>query len=449
MSQVKPAIKELVLLACPLVFAQIAHISMQIVDTIMLGRLGPLALATGSLGGVITYNVAVFFVGILSSTGSLLAQAQGANDTTLSRQILSHSLLLSFFLSLCCIAIIIYSPFLLQYFHLEPALIVSVKFFLNALAWGIPPWLIFFVLRDFVAVYRKTRIILIISIFSVPLNALLNYILMYGKLGLPEYGIAGVGMATSLVRWSMLVSLLAYIYTQSEIHMQFKFDFKIQWQLIAKMCKLGVPTGMMMGFEIAMFSISAVMMGYFGIIALAAHQVALQCANAVFTIPLGISQAVSIQIGRAIGAKQSYLVRHTNHAAITLGFFIAIVIGMLFYTFPVFISKFFIDSHSTEASSVTILAIMYLSMAAILQFLDTFQIIMIGVLRGMNDTFMPMLLGIVAYWLFGLSAACLFGFVFDWQGIGLWFGLCIGIGVSVFLLFTRFYYLSRRIESIA
>lgn len=444
MKNIKSIVSELLLLSGPLILAQVAHISMQVVDTIMLGRLGPLALATGSIGGVIIYNVAVFFVGILSSTGSLLAQAQGANDKTASRQILTHSLLLAVVLSAVCMLIIISIPIMLPYFHLDDALIYSVRDFLRMLAWGIPPWMIYFVLRDFVAVYQKSKIILFISILSVPFNAILNYIFMYGQFGLPLYGVSGVGLATTVVRWSMLIGLVAYIFVIPELRAKFKLDLAIRWEMFAKICKLGIPSGLMMGLEIAMFSISGVIMGSFGIVALAAHHIAIQCANMVFTIPLGISQAVSIQIGRAVGSKETQYIAPMAYTAIAIGAFVAVVVAGLFYSYPYFITHLFLNVKTPDAASVLMFAATFLSMAAILQFLDTLQIITIGSLRGLNDTLMPMLYGIVAYWLFGLSSVYLFGFKFNWQGIGLWCGLCVGIGVSVTLLLLRFYSLSRK-----
>lgn len=444
MKNIKSIISDLLLLSGPLIFAQIAHISMQVVDTIMLGRLGPLALATGSLGGIIIYNIAVFFVGILSSTGSLLAQAQGANDKTASKQILTHSLLLAVLLSVVCMLIIVSTPMMLPYFHLDDSLIHSVRDFLQMLAWGVPPWMMYFVLRDFVAVYKKSKIILFISILSVPLNAILNYIFMYGQFGLPLYGVTGVGLATSVVRWSMLIGLTSYIFVIPELRAQFKFDLAIRWDMFAKICKLGIPSGLMMGLEIAMFSISGVMMGYFGIVALAAHHIAIQCANMVFTIPMGISQAVSIQIGRVVGSNETQQIAPIAYTAIAVGALIAVIVGGLFYEYPYFITHLFLDINTPDASSVLMFAATFLSMAAILQFLDTLQIIAIGSLRGLNDTLMPMLYGIVAYWLFGLSSVYLFGFKYNWQGMGLWCGLCVGIGVSVILLLSRLYSLSRR-----
>ncbi len=437
------SLRDLILLSGPLIFAQIAHISMQTVDTLMLGQLGTIALATGALGGAIVYNIAVFFVGILSSTGALLAQAKGSEDVAALKQLLSHCVMLSLLMSIPCVVLILYAPLLLGHLHLDVALIEPIHAYLKALVFGIPPWLVFFVLRDFVIVNGKTRIILVLSILSVPLNAFLNYLLMYGKLGLPALAITGIGIATSLVRWGMLLGLLAYVYFQSDLRKQLIFQWKIQWSLMAKMCKLGAPTGLMMALEIGMFSLSAALMGYFGVNALAAHTIALQCANAVFTIPLGISQAVSLQIGSALGSKQHSLINRLTYTALGLGTFIALILGLLFYEFRFSIITLFLSFNPGDEKAIISLAPSYLLMAGIFQLLDTLQIITIGSLRGMNDTFMPMVLGIVAYWLFGSLAVYAFGFALNWQGMGLWLGLCIGVGVSVILLGLRYSYLQK------
>lgn len=427
-------------LAIPLAVAQIAHMGMQVVDTLMMGQLGPAGLAVGALGGVIIYNISVFCIGILSATGTLLAQAYGAKDYSEMGRVLCQSILLSILFSIVCIAIIQGIPDVLLRFGLDKTLLLSTKIFLSALSWGAPSWLIFFVLRDYISVMGSARIVMIISIGAIPANAFLNYILMYGKLGFPVLGIAGIGYSTSIVRWGMLVTLILYIFFHKNLWSYLTLSVKnfLSLNKMKKILVLGCPTGLMMGLEIGMFSLTTMMMAHFGVVALAAHQIAIQWANVVFTIPLGISQAASIQVGKAVGAKQTSLVRPIDYLAVALGSLFAVVIAAFFYYTPVAITRLFLDINHVDNFSVKLLAISYLAMAALLQFLDSAQVITMGALRGMGDTFMPMLLGIAAYWLVGLSGGYVLAFIYHWEGRGLWWGLCLGIGVSTALLMMRF-----------
>lgn len=440
--------KKITRLAVPLIAVQVAQMGMQVVDSLMLGQLGPNALAVGALGGVIIYNILVFCIGLLSAVGVLLAQAYGAKDSLAMSHRILQGVTLAMALSLPCVILISIFPNVLLHFGLSIELASLTEVFLNALAWGVPGALVFIVLRDFAAVLGHARLAMLISIAAIPLNGLLNYVLMYGKLGLPALGVAGVGYATSIVRWAMVVGLTIYIFQHKELSQYINLKLKAWFNFadIKKILLLGYPSGIMMGLEIGMFSVVTVLMGFFGVNALAAHQIAIQCANVVFTIPMGISQATGIEVAYVIGASQRYLTSCVTYMAMMLGIACACVIALFFIFLPLPIINSFLDTHNLYNLPVLLLAIRYLSIAGILQFLDTIQIIAIGALRGMHDTFMPMILSVIAYWALGLSAAYIFAYRLHLQGTGLWYGLCIGIGLSALLLLMRFRWLETRVK---
>lgn len=427
-------------LSAPLIAANLAQMGMQIVDALMLGQLGQEALAVGALGGTIVYNILVFCIGILSSVGVLIAQSYGAKEDQEISYTTKCGLLLAVILSFPCLIIIWIIPDMLLWFKLDHGLLKLTSMFLYALAWGMPSVLIFTVLRDFTAALGHPKIVMMLSIAAIPTNALLNYMLMYGKLGFPILGVVGAGYATSLIRWGMLIMLILYIYKHKALYSYIYLNNKaiIYFSRIKKIVLLGYPTGLMMGLEIGMFSITTMMMGYFGVTALAAHHIAIQCANFVFTIPLGIAQATSIQVSHAIGANRSHQVHHILYMAVGLGTVASLIIALVFIFLSIPIIYLFLDVYNTQNEYIKLLAINYLWMAALLQFLDSVQVIVIGALRGIQDAFMPMILSVLAYWIVGISTGYIFAYTFNRQGIGLWYGLCLGIGVSAILLGIRF-----------
>lgn len=425
-------------LALPLVAALLAEVGMETVDTLMMGRLGARALAAGALSGAIFAALLVASMGLLTAVGVLVARARGAKQARDISTIVWQGIYTALLMSVPCMLACYYSEHLLLALHQDPAVIKFTGEFLRAITWGFPGALCFFALREFVSALGKPRIIMLITVSAIPLNAVANYILMYGKLGCPALGISGIGYASSLIEWLMFLSLLAFILTQVrfKVYLLAGHGQRINLAVFKQVWKIGWPVAVMLGFEVGLFSITTALMGYFGESALAAHQVALQCSIIVFMIPLGISQATGIRVGFNLGSNQPQQAKRAVTIGLVYGLIVALTAAVIFLSMPYFIISLFLDTNKA-APHILQLGVSFLIIVAIYQFGDVVQVISSGALRGHKDTFVPMLLGLVSYWLVGLSSGYWLAFHTTLGSIGLWWGLAIGIAISGLLLYLR------------
>lgn len=432
--------RQLLLLALPLITAALAQMGMEIVDTLMMGRLGPEALASGSLGSAIFLFLLVVSIGVVTAVGVLVARHIGAGEIHAATKVFHQSVWLVLVLSVPVIGVMWYvSKFLLAIGE-QPDIVVGTQAFLHGLAWGVFPALGFFALREFVSAVSQPRVIMIVSIAAIPLNALANYVLMYGKLGFPAWGIAGIGYASSLIEWLMFIALVSYVFWHSTFtgYRVFRQFEPPKWSIVKEIFNLGLPVGILYGFETGMFSIATVMMGYFGVQSLAAHQIALQSLSVAFMPSMGFSQATAVRVSQALGANNRGKAKRAAYVGIFLSLVSASIMAICFWLFPKPIIALFINIRKAHNQSVIYLATAFLGICAIFEMLDALQVIMTGILRGLKDTVTPMLLGLLSYWCVGLGAAYWLAFRFKLEGTGIWWGLAIGITVSAALLVWRF-----------
>lgn len=427
-------------LASPLVAALLAQVAMELINSLMLGRLGAEALAAGGLGIAIFFMLLVICNGLFSAVGVLIARNYGGGNHSEIPQFLNHALYLACFLAIPFIGILWNAPKVLLMIGEQPVIVAMTTEFLHALVWGIPPLLAYFSLREFIAALSHTRIIMLLSLGVAPLTGLGNYILMYGKLGIPALGIAGVGYSTAFMEWVLLLVVLIYIFKNKILRPYFLFYQlrPIEWGRLLEMIKLGIPVSITMGLEVGLFSVTTLLMGYFGTNSLAAHQIALQCATLAFMFPLGIAQATAIRVGQSLGAGSVRRAKYAGYAGLILGIGVAIITAVIFVTFPTAIISLFINTHEPNYKILVTMGARFLGVLALFQLLDAIQVIMNGALRGLKDTFVPMWLGLLSYWVSGLISGYALAFIFKQGGIGLWWGLGIGIGVSGVLLLLRF-----------
>lgn len=427
-------------LSLPLIASGLAQMGMEVVDTLMMGRLGPDALASGALGSAVFMSLAVICIGLITSVGVLVAREYGAGNLSQTAIIARQGFWIAIILGIPSTAVIWYAAWFLRLIGENPTILIGTTAFLHGLAWGIFPFLGFIVLREFVAALSKPRVVMLISAAAIPFNALANYILMYGKLGFPVLGISGIGIASSLIEWGMFIALALYVLSRPAFksYVLFRrFDLPNK-DILKEMVKLGLPVAALFGLENGLFTVATLMIGFFSAITLASHQIALQSLSVAFMIPMGISQAAAVRVSQEMGARQRRKAQYAAYGCILLGIISAGIAASLFWLFPDSIIALFIDPKLPQNLPVVRLATHFLAIAAVFELMDALQVIMTGVLRGFKDTFMPMLLGLVSYWCIGISVAYLLAFVLHWEGYGVWWGLAIGISVSAILLIWRF-----------
>lgn len=444
---IRKEIQHTISLAGPLILAQLAQMSMSFVDTIMVGWLGSQQLAGIALGSAIFYPAVIISLGILMAVSPMVSQGYGTGDELAVGRAVRQGLWLGTFLAVPACVVMWKGVSLLSWMGQEEETVLLAKGYLDATVWGVAPLLWFAVLRHFVEGLSRPRGVMMITIGAVVLNMGANYVLMYGRLGFPALGLAGCGWASTLVFWSMLLVMVSFIGRNKGLRLYRVFSrlSKPDWHYFSEILKIGWPIGVMQGLEVGLFAATAFLMGLFGTAVLAAHQIALQCVAYAFMVPLGLSLAVSVRVGQAIGRKDLQAARRSGYVGIGLGASLTIITAICFWTLRRSIISLFLDVDSTASAEIVPKAIALLGVAAAFQVFDGVQVTAAGALRGLKDTRAPMIVALIAYWCVGLSSGYVLGFELDWDGVGLWYGLAVGLTTAAILLSWRF---SRQINGL-
>jgi MATE family multidrug resistance protein len=317
--------------------------------------------------------------------------------------------------------------------------------YLRAIAGGVFPFLWFVVLRSFVEGVSKPRPVAVIAFLGVAFNIGANYVLMFGKLGFPELGIVGTGWASMLVFWCNFMLLLTFVRRNPGYrpYRLFARLGKPDPHYFRELFRIGWPIGASLGTEFSLFMITVMMMGWISTTAMAAHQIAIQCAAFTFMVPLGIGIATTVRVGQAVGRKDPVGVRWAGFVGILLSAVFMFGAALLFWTAPRTVVGLYLDLGNPDNDGVVDLAVKLLSIAAVFQVVDGVQVSASGALRGLKDTRIPMLIGLVSYLILGLTTSYTLGFRVGLGAVGLWWGLVLGLASAAVLLSMRFYLHSR------
>ena len=434
-------IRQTLVLAAPLVLTQLAQISMGFVDTVMVGRLGAGDLAGVALGSSVFFTLLMVCMGVVLAVGPMVSQAHGAEDTEPMGRSVRQGLWLGLAMAIPAVALLWNIAPVLRLLGQEEATIVRTQAYLRAIAWGFLPFLWFVVLRSFVEGVSRPRPVTLIAFVGVGLNVAANYVLMYGKLGFPALGLVGTGWASTLVYWTMFGLLLLYVQGKHDFRSYHLFARlgKPDWHYFRELFRIGWPIGASLGIESGLFMITVMMMGWISTTALAAHQVAIQCAAFTFMVPLGIGLATSVRVGQAAGRGDAAGVRRAGGVGIGLAALVMLGAAVAFWTVPRAIVSLYLDLGDPANDAVVATAVALLGVAAVFQVFDGVQVAASGALRGLKDTRVPMLIGLFSYWGVGLVGGYVLGFVLGLGPTGLWWGLVLGLGTAAVLLGRRFH----------
>ncbi len=436
----KQEISSIIIIALPLMAAFLAQRGMQFIDTIMMGWIGPTALAAGALGTAIFATILISCMGVLSAIGVFIVRAKGEDNINDVKCILQHGLFLAVFLSIPCMIFIWFTPHILLKIGEDPLVVEDTALLLHGMVWGLPGFLLFLVLREYISAYSLTLIVMIVSLFSIPLTFIANYILIYGKYHFPQLGIAGIGYGGSIVMWFMFLCLLMYCKNhpllKPHIIMQpFKFDREKFLDLL----HIGTPSGGLFLLEAGMFLSTAIIMGYFGIAALAAHQIALQCVNIAYTLPVALSTATALQISYATASNNFLQAKRTAFLCLTMALLTSSVIAIIFISASHFLVNLFLEKAAGNDKDVYQYAISFIHIAGFFLCFDAIQSVANGALRGLRDTFFPMLLSIVCYWVLGVGGAYYLSMHTYLSADGIWYGLTLGLCSTAIILVFRLF----------
>lgn len=427
-------------LGWPLILAQLAQNALFTTDLIMVGWLGPKYLAAATLANALFICIQLFGVGVTSAVAPLVAQARGSGNLRAIRKTVQMGL----WLSLMLVAILLPLAWNIRPIYLaigqDPELSALAESFVHTAVWLFVPAFMIVVLRSFLSALGATRVILIITIAGIPLNALFNYVLIFGNFGFPRLELAGAGIATTLVNLVMLAMMALYVVLHPR-HRRYHVFARLSapdWPAFFQLVRIGAPIGAMLLAEVGLFTCASLLQGWLGEAEVAAHAVALQLASMAFMVPLGLSQATTVRVGLALGQGDRKGVGLAGWTALgaTLGFMS--VTALIMVLFPHQLVGVFLQSGNAENLRPLALAATFLGVAAVFQLADGAQVAMGAALRGISDTRMPLVIALVGYWGIGFPTSYICGFVFGLRGLGIWFGLAVGLGVVAIALITRF-----------
>ena len=431
-SEFRPTLR----LALPLVLAELGWMSMAVVDTMMVGRLAnsALAIAAVSLGGILVHVLAFFGGGLLIGLDTLVSQAFGAGQREDCHRSLVHGIYLSLALAPVLMTPVWFFDSLLRLANI-PADIISLTVpYSKALAWGTLPLLLYFAVRRCMQGMNMVRPIAFALITANIINAIGNWILIYGKLGAPAMGAVGSGWSTAWARIYLAAVLVGYLLWYDHKHRTDLLLTPIQPDLarIRRLIALGLPAALQISLEIGVFALVTALIGRLGATALASHQIALNTVSLTYMVPLGISSAAAVRVGQAIGRKDVGAAADAGGSAIFFGAGFMTLAGVALLVFPRAIARIYTPDASIIRSTAILLAA-----GAAFQLFDGIQTVATGALRGAGDTRTPMICHFTAYWIIGLPFGAWLCFVRGWGAFGLWAGLSLAlILIGVVLLFA-------------
>lgn len=427
-------------LAWPLIVAQLAQNLLFTTDVVLMGWLGPKYLAAATLAGAFLVPFQLTGIGIVGAVAPLVAQARGRGDIKAVRRIVRQGFWVAILVATLLVPIVLSIRPIYLAIGQDPEVTALAESYMFAGFWMLYPALGIMVVRSFLSAFAATRVILVVTLIGVLVNALLAYTLIFGHFGFPRLELRGAALATGLVNVVMFLCLLGYVTTHHKLkrfHILARF-FKPDWPRFFEILKVGLPIGLTVAAEVGLFSVAAILMGRLGTNETAAHAVALQLASTAFMVPLGLGMAATVRVGLAYGRGDAEGVRLAGWTAIVMGTGFMALTATLFLAIPHALVTIFLDSSDPANATALMLAATYLGIAGIFQLADGAQVVAAHSLRGLSDTRTPMLLAIFGYWCVGLPTAYVLGFVFDLRGVGVWLGLATGLAFVAILLVSRF-----------
>jgi MATE family multidrug resistance protein len=424
-------------LAAPVMVGLIASFGMNFVDTVMAGRLPEkdVALAALAIGGAMWSAMLMFTLGTLMALQPTVAQLDGAGLHERAGEALRQAFWIAVVLAVPFAGVLANSGPLLHLLEIDPTIIPTSVEYLEAMAWGAPAMCLVFLLRFFSEGTGHTRPTMYIGLIGILLNIPLNWILMFGNLGMPALGARGCGYATAIVIWMQVAALLIYIRAHHHFRRYQPFS-RWDWpkrRIIVHLLRVGLPIAVTIFVEGSLFVAAALLIGRLGPIPAAGHLVAINFAALVFMVPLGLASAVTTRTGNALGRGDPGAARYAG----MIGLFIVLCTQTLSAIIMVLAPGLVVGLYTNDPA-IAAVAVSLLYFAAIFQFPDGIQVVCAGALRGFKDTMVPALYNIISYWLVGLTLGYYLTFERQLGPEGMWIGMIGGLTSGSIFLFGRF-----------
>ncbi|MXP67422.1 MATE family efflux transporter [Pantoea sp. Aalb] len=436
---------QLVVLAIPVILAQVAQTIMGFVDTIMAGQVSAIDMAAVAIGTSIWLPIILFGHGLLFALTPIIAQLNGLGKYKYIAEQVRQGYWLAFGVAIFIMLVLWNAGYLIYNIHdINLQLALKSKNYLHALLWGTPGYLFFQVARNQCDGLSQTKPAMLLSFLGLLVNILLNYIFIYGYFGLPPLGGVGCGIATASVYWLMFFVIRFWI--RNMPYMRY-ICMTTYWSppsriILIKLFLLGLPIALSFFFEVMLFTIVALLVSPLGIVKVAGHQIALNFSSIMFVLPLSLSVATTIRVGYRLGQCSTEKARIAAWTAQIIGISMAAIIAIFTFNF-----RYKIAALYTNNPEVIKLAAQLMLLSAIYQFSDSIQVIGSGILRGYKDTRTTFYITFIAYWLLGFPIGyilALTNWIIPQMGpIGFWFGFIVGLTAAATMMLWRIYYLQH------
>ena len=443
MQEYKSHIIHTLKLSIPIAIGQLGHILMGVVDSVMVGKVGEVPLAASSLVNGLYFLIVVLGLGMTSIITPLIAIEKGAENNEECGIILNQALIVNFVFSLIVLGILLFGTIFFPLLGQTDEVTQQAMSYMQILAFSSIPFLVFQVYKQFCeglsVVYPPMYIAIIANIG----NAFFNWIFIFGKFGFPAMGLEGAGYSTLFTRSLMAIALMWYVFKTDKFK-TYKLHFRLREitpRIISKLIRLGLPSGLQYFVEVAAFAFAAIMIGWIGSTELAAHQIAMNLASVTYMIILGISSAGTIRVGDYYGKKDWIKLRQAGFTTIVLCGLIMACFGITFILTRNILPMLYINEKDVIETASNLIIV-----AALFQIFDGTQAAGIGILRGMTDVKIPMVLSLISYWMISIPIAAYLGFALEISVVGIWIGLSIGLALVSIIMMTRFQIISKKLK---
>lgn len=431
----KREINNTIILAYPVIIGQLGHMMMGVVDSLMVGKVGAAPLAASSITNGIFMLFMIFGIGVSMAISPITAMSVGAKKYSECGVVFRQGLLVNVGIGIILTLVTGLGAEIIRFLDQPQEIVGQGMVYLHILSYSIIPVMIFQTYKQYSEGLSIMGPAMIITLLANLVNVFVNWVLIYGNLGMPAMGLPGAGWATFATRIVMAISLIIYV----SFSIKYKpydptFHFRrIDFNMMKRILKLGIPGGLQYFFEVGAFAGSAIIIGWLGTNELAAHQIAINLASISFMCALGISAAASIRVGNAVGRSNIQDTRSAGLVAFILSAVVMSTFGIIFIVLRFFLPGLYISDPNVIQITSSLLII-----AALFQLSDGTQAVGIGVLRGIADAKVPMIITFIAYWIIGLPGGYFLGFTLGIGVQGVWFALFIALTVSAILLSIRF-----------
>lgn len=426
-------------LAIPMIAGQMSQMLMGLVDTLMVGYIGVVELAAVAFANSLLMVPLIFGIGLLHCIPVRVAQAHGRGKKKEIAEVLRHGMLLSVVAGVILLGVVVLVSFRLHWFGQPVEVVKASRTFLILVGISILPMLMGMSLKQFSEALDHPWPPTWIMLGSVGLNAVLNWVLIYGNLGFRPMGLEGAGWATLIARVVCVVVLFWYVLKAERFKgaVPLRWRAALHWASLRGLLVIGIPASLHLLLEAGAFAGISIMMGWIDTVSLAAHQITLSCAGTTYMIPLGIAMAVTIRVSQKMGADKVKRVRIAG----TSGFIMAVTVMCCSATLFGFGGQFIAGWFTNDYEVIKLAGALFV-VAGIFQIFDGVQVVAAGALRGMNDVNIPVVYTFFSYWVVGLTLAYWLCFSLGWGGVAIWIGLAVALAIASVLLVTRFWALT-------